>query len=322
MISKSATIFFLVLLLVACFYMQSYSEELLMENIGGDIFCIHYEDQNTCFFKFGEDLYIIDTFSSIALAEKQKKMITAKFKDVKNSYLINTLIKSDSIIGNDAFKDGVKIISSIGSLDLNNDKSESTQKKQTDEPMISNKGKSILNKVAIAFEGELRFYNDNKILDIIDSNKTEDLKNIIVNNQDKNTVFAGILFWNKIIPDLKGIKIRNYQSELEKIIKMNPTKIVPKYGTVGNYDDFLKFKEYIDTLITETQNNIKKGSTIEQTLDNVKLEKFNTWKFYAERHPINVQNAYNELKNENNQILEFLKAIQQNKENKENQGTK
>ena len=305
----------------------SFADDLSLHKIGENIFCISYMEQNTGFFKFGKDIYVIDTFFETEIAEKQKKLILrnslgffsrtfhwlfSKFKEEKFGFLLNTNLNVDSIAGDKVFADGFNIVTGLSAREylIENRDSVLSELDEKDQNKIE------LIPADIAFDKTLRIYHDDDVVEIIDVQNVYNRGNLIVNFKGESVIFAGLLFFNKIIPDLKGAKLRDYQRELGNIMKINPAKIVPRYGSVGSYDDFLLYKEYIDTLISETQKFVKKGSSIEDTLDNVKLEKFKDWEFYSERHPVNIQRTYNQLKNENNQILEFLKAIQQQKTDK------
>jgi hypothetical protein len=294
----------------------SNGDELTLEKIGEDIYCIHQSEINTGFFKFKDSIYVIDTHFPPSISESQKKLIRSVYKNEKFGFLIDTNNDIESVAGNQVFSDEAWILSNVTARDELSTKGNAilteAMKKIGDKELKKIK----IIPATITFEKELKLYDKDTSLEIIDAQNVYSTGNLIVNLTGKNVLFAGNLFFNKIVPDLKTAKLRDYAKELEGITKLNPSKIVPRHGAVGTNDDFLAYKEYIDTLISETQNFVKKGSTIEETLDGVHIEKFKDWKYYAERHPINVQKAYEELKSENNQILEFLKAIQQQKKDK------
>jgi hypothetical protein len=310
---KSKMILVIVCLSFISFASFVYAEDLKVEKIVDDVYCIHQGDTNSGFFKFKDKVYVIDSHFPIAISEKQKELIHSQFKTEKIEVLIDTNINIDSIAGNQTFSGESWILSSEAARSKLSEKGESLL---TDTKGILDEKELQKVKVFpanITFEKKLNYYDGNNVIEIYDAQDVYSTGNLLINIKGKNVIFAGLLFFNKIIPDLKDAKLRDYQKEIENISKLSASKIVPRFGPVGSFDDFLSYKEYIDTLVTETQNFIKKGSTIEETLDGVKIVKFKDWKFYSERHPLNVQKAYDELKKENNQILDFLKAIQQQK---------
>jgi len=311
-LNSKLTLICCTILILSCSGIMNGSE-ISLGKIDEDIYSITLDDINTGFFKFNNKIYIVDTFLLPSLSKTQKKLIRSIYKKEKFEFLINTNIDIDTIGGNQVFANETSILSTN---DARSELSENGEKLLL--LAIDKIEKKELKKVKIkpanfTFQKELKLYDDEMVIEIIDTQNVYGKGNLIVNLKGENVLFAGNMFFNKIIPDLKDSKIRDYLKELVNITKMSVSKIIPRHGEVGNFDDFLTYKEYIDLLISETQKFVKEGKSIEETLDGVNFEKFKNWKYYAERHPVNVQKAYDELQSENNQILEFLKAIQQQK---------
>jgi len=293
----------------------SFGGDLLVKEISKDVFCIQYNGVNAGFFKFNNSIYVVDTFYPLDLSKKQKKLVRSEYKKGRIEFLINTNVNYDSIFGNQLFSDEAKVLTSLSIREELSKRGKAIFKDALGEDAKDLEEVEII-LPDIAFEKGLKIFDGNDAVEIFDVQDVYNRGNIIVNLRGKNVLFAGLLFFNRIIPDLKDAKLRDYQRELGNIMKMSPAKLIPRYGPVGTYDDFLFYKKYIDELVSQTQKYVKRGASIEETLDNVKLEEFKDWQYYAERHPVNIQRAYEQLKNENNQILEFLKAIQRQKKNK------
>ncbi|MBU1627967.1 hypothetical protein KKB18_11420, partial [bacterium] len=208
---KSKLIFTLACFFVSFYVGISYAEDLKVEKVVDDVFCIHQKDTNSGFFKFKDKIYVVDSHFPTNLSEKQKELIRSQYKTEKIEALINTNINIDTIAGNQVFSGDAWILSSKSAKEKLSEKGESM--------LIEAKGirdEKELKKIKIisadlTFEKEIDFYNGQNVLEVFDAQDVYSPGNLVVNIKNKNVLFAGLLFFNKIIPDLREAKLRDYQ---------------------------------------------------------------------------------------------------------------
>src|SRR5437868_10857784 len=97
-------------------------------------------------------------------------------------------------------------------------------------------------------------------------------------------LFAGDLVIPGNIPYFKGRTqtVRNWIDALKRLEKLDIDTIVPGHGNVAQKDAITRQREFLEALVGGVDAEIKKGRTIDQTVQIVKLETFASWSHYSD----------------------------------------
>jgi glyoxylase-like metal-dependent hydrolase (beta-lactamase superfamily II) len=108
--------------------------------------------------------------------------------------------------------------------------------------------------------------------------------------------FAGDLFFESAIPNVKDAHILQWMKTLEEVLKMDADKFVPGHGNPGSKKDVAAFLAYLGDLQTMVQPAVDRGDSLEEVLRDIRLPaKYSSYRFQS-FFPANVQKMYMELK--------------------------
>jgi cyclase len=108
--------------------------------------------------------------------------------------------------------------------------------------------------------------------------------------------FLGDLFFNNAIPNVQDANILEWMKTLEETLKLDADKFVPGHGPLGSKNDVKKFLSYLEELKKSVEEAIARGSTLDQTIQDIQIPpKYSSYQF-KNFFPANVQKMYLELK--------------------------
>jgi cyclase len=108
--------------------------------------------------------------------------------------------------------------------------------------------------------------------------------------------FAGDLFFEAAIPNVKDAHILQWMKTLEAVLKIDADTFVPGHGKPGSKKEVAAFLDYFDDLKTIIQPAVDRGDSLEQVLHDIQVPaKYSSYRFQS-LFPANVQKMYAELK--------------------------
>ncbi len=123
------------------------------------------------------------------------------------------------------------------------------------------------------------------------------------NHSDNNIVLLlpqdKLLFAVDFIP-VETVAYRTMRSDypddwidsLKRVEQLDFETLVPGHGNVGRKEHVRLFRGYLEELTAAVKESIKKGMTLEQARDTVRLPKYEQWQRYKEWFPENVEGVY------------------------------
>ncbi|HKR81353.1 MAG TPA: hypothetical protein VJR69_16730, partial [Nitrospira sp.] len=79
---------------------------------------------------------------------------------------------------------------------------------------------------------------------------------------------------------------------LKRVEQLEFDTLVPGHGKIGRKEHVRMFRGYLEDLRTAVMEQIKKGASLEQAKQAVRLPKYENWGRYADWFPENVEGMY------------------------------
>lgn len=79
---------------------------------------------------------------------------------------------------------------------------------------------------------------------------------------------------------------------LKRVEQLDFETLVPGHGKIGRKEHVQMFRGYLEALTTAVQEALKKGLSLEETKQTVRLPKYDQWQRYADWFPENVEGVY------------------------------
>jgi len=247
---------------------------------------------NSCYVEVNNTYVVIDSGPTYSYAQQAYEVMKKK-KKLPVKYVIDTASSEVHILGNEFYKElGAKLlgpkdyIKHIGMKEklfletvLTKDAFVNTRVVSLDEYLEENKS--------------LVFNNMNISIKMVEG----DSDHLYVYIKEKGILFAGDFIFNNRIVELKsGRSLITWLKGLSELTALKWSDIISSHGYMTRRSALKKTETYLRLLKSEVMKEIKKGSSRDETIQNVKLLDFREDKFYEILHPKNVATAYDELK--------------------------
>lgn len=238
---------------------------------------------------------VIDTGGNPEQGYSLKKAVELKTKK-PICYVINTHVHPDHIYGNIAFKQpGVKF---IGHKNLARamavranyyiEKAEEQLDIKLSSKHIIPPDKSVKKHMTIDLGGRVL---------ILTAHPTAHTDNdLTVLDKNTNTLWMSDLLFIEHLPVIDG-SLKGWLSELKRMEKKKYNFVIPGHGNVvTDWPESLQAeKNYLEILLSEIRDMIKKGKFIEEAIENVGYSEQHKWKLFDQFHKKNVTTAFAEL---------------------------
>jgi cyclase len=114
----------------------------------------------------------------------------------------------------------------------------------------------------------------------------------------QKVLFAGDMVIPGFIPYYKGRSqtVRKWIEALKTLEKWDIDTVVPGHGEVAKKDAIKQQREFLEALVSEVEQAVKAGKTLEDAARTVKLPNYSKWVRYDEWLGENVKLVYAELK--------------------------
>lgn len=95
-----------------------------------------------------------------------------------------------------------------------------------------------------------------------------------------------------------GPPVKQIIEQLHRAKKLDFDVIIPGHANVGRREDLDIYIDYLTELVSQTEQAIEAGKTLEETQQGMKMDRFKTLKRWDEWFLLNVQGVYKQLKEE------------------------
>lgn len=238
---------------------------------------------------------VIDTGGNPQQGLALKKAIELK-TDKPVCYVINTHVHPDHIYGNIAFKQsGVKFIGHKNlarAMATRGDYYIEKAKDQLDINLTSKHiippDKSVKRHMTIDLGGRML---------VLTAHPTAHTDNdLTVFDKNSHTLWMSDMLFIEHLPVIDG-SLKGWLSEIKRMEKNQYNFVIPGHGpVVTDWPISLQAeKNYLQTLLSEIREMIKKGKFIEEAIEKVGYSQQHKWKLFDEFHKRNVTTAFAEL---------------------------
>ena len=107
-------------------------------------------------------------------------------------------------------------------------------------------------------------------------------------------LFAGDLIFEGRYPFFASARLKTLMDALRFLISFEAEIIVPGHGSLCNNDEVMRQLKYIEEIWMLTENHVRKGDSLEETLKDLKYPVYSE-RGYEKLHPWNIRVAYQQL---------------------------
>ena len=298
----------ILLTLTACAQAQARPDNFAIENVGDGIYVHHGEHLdidtgyqgdicNISFIVGSRGVAVIDTGGSLKVG-RQLRAAIRKVTALPVLYVINTHVHPDHIYGNAAFLPSHSNEAKpqfIGHEKLPN--AMETRKEQyakLNEKLLHDDAKgSELVKPTMVVKDTLELDLGDRKLKLTAHPVAHTNTDVSVMESKAHTLFAGDLLFIERTPVLEG-DIKGLIAEIEKL-KSSPAKqVVPGHGPVTKdwVEALNSAQHYLNVLLADIRASIKKGESMESTMNTAAASEKNKWKLFDVANRRNVNTIY------------------------------
>ncbi len=289
--------------LMGCVHAQTAHDNFAIENIGDGIYVHHgvhldiddgYQGDicNASFVVGSKGVAVIDTGGSLKVG-KQLREALRKVTPLPVLYVINTHVHPDHIYGNAAFlADKPQFIGHdklATAMELRREQYTKLNAKLLGEDA---KGSELV-KPTMSVKKTLELDLGDRKLTLTAHPNAHTNTDVSVMESKASTLFAGDLLFIERTPVLEG-DIKGLIAEIEKL-KSSPAKqVVPGHGPVTkNWIEALNnAQHYLNMLLTDIRASIKKGESMESTMNTAAASEKDKWKLFDIANRRNVNTIY------------------------------
>lgn len=257
-------ILFLCLAFVSLQLHAQQEEPITIENVSGAVYCLYGSGGNIGIYVGEDSLLIVD-----AQYAKAADAVMAKIKELspkKIEYLINTHYHGDHTSGNPIIGKDAQIISQ-----QNCKKSLLAGLKPEETP----ESIGAPNKT---FDTEMTITLGDETVRLVYMGPGHTSGDTIVIFDKAKVIHAGDLFFHGMPPYIDvndGSDTQNWVRTIQALAEKHPDfQVIPGHGKVTNMKEYVKFADYLNTLIKEVSAAIKAGKTKEQAVESIDLSSF------------------------------------------------
>ena len=247
---------------------------------------------NSCYVEVNNSYVVIDSGPTYSYAQEAYEIMKKK-KKLPVKYVINTSSSEVHILGNEFYKElGAKLLGPKGYI-----KHIGLKEKPFLETLLTKD--AFVNTRIVSLD---EYIEDNKNLVFNDMNISikmieGDRDHLYIYIKEKDILFSGdFIFNNRLVALRSGRSLLTWLKGLSELTALEWSDIISSHGYMTRRSALKNTESYLTLLKSEVLKEIKKSSSREKTIQNVKLLAFSDDKFYEILHHKNVANAYDELK--------------------------
>lgn len=148
-------------------------------------------------------------------------------------------------------------------------------------------------------------FSDELVIEL--GGKRVELRYVGRNHSDNSIVMAfpdeGALFAVDFIPTGRTLPFQtlndsyfpDWMESLDAVAAMDFEVLVPGHGALGDHSDVANMRAYLQDLYDAVAEQVAAGSTLEETIEAVKLEQYSDWGQYEAWLPLNIEGMYSRI---------------------------
>ena len=135
----------------------------------------------------------------------------------------------------------------------------------------------------------------NMVAELIPVGPAHTYGDIIVYLPEKKVLFAGDVGFFYVAPYVHWGNFSNWILELNRILDMDVTTIVPGHGPIGGKREIAEQRDYLILFQKEARKRFDAKMTPGQAASTITLGKFDAWRGAQDRLPMNTVRAFHEF---------------------------
>jgi cyclase len=305
------------------------AQELTLTKLGGHSFVLSaqkgYWTVNSIVIEAADKLVVIDTLPSPEYASKALKRIR-EISDKPIRFVVNTHCHADHFFGNEVFADAVilgnrycleeseaepaRIGEAVSGAIARWDELYKSADPDSDKyGMIEGMLEFLRHMKAnlesgfqptppnLVFDGEACLALEGITIRLIPSGPLHSKALLAVYVPEERVLAVPGLFHPQSLPELdaeKGPDAASLYSILKKLVDACPeaVHVVPGHGGISNIEDLKSQTDYLGELISAVKETRGRGLTLDQALEEIRLESFSGYGNYSSAHPNNIREEW------------------------------
>lgn len=243
--------------------------------LADDVYLFRHQFHQSMFITTSGGVIVTDPISGDAAAWLKTEI--AKLTDQPVRYVVYSHHHGDHITGGSVFADGAAFVSHAAAR-----------------AYIADAADALTPVPTITFDNRMFIDLGGKHVELIHTGRNHSDNSLVVLLPKEKILFAV-----DFIP-VETVAYRTMRSDypddwiesLKRVEQLDFDTLVPGHGKIGRKEHVRMFRGYLEDLRTAVMEQIKKGASLEQAKQSVRLPKYENWGRYAEWFPENVEGMY------------------------------
>lgn len=243
--------------------------------LADDVYLFRHQFHQSMFITTSGGVIVTDPISGDAAAWLKTEI--AKLTDQPVRYVVYSHHHGDHITGGSVFAAGAAFVSHAAAR-----------------AYIADAADALTPVPTITFDNRMFIDLGGKHVELIHTGRNHSDNSLVVLLPKEKILFAV-----DFIP-VETVAYRTMRSDypddwiesLKRVEQLDFDTLVPGHGKIGRKEHVRMFRGYLEDLRTAVMEQIKKGASLEQAKQSVRLPKYENWGRYAEWFPENVEGMY------------------------------
>ena len=243
--------------------------------LADDVYLFRHQFHQSMFNATPDGVIVTDPISGDAAAWLKTEI--AKLADHPVRYVVYSHHHSDHITGGSVFADGTAFVSHAAARGY-----------------IADAADPLTPVPTITFDNRMFIDLGGKHVELIHTGRNHSDNSLVVLLPKEKILFAV-----DFIP-VETVAYRTMRSDypddwiesLKRVEQLDFDTLVPGHGKIGRKEHVRMFRGYLEDLRTAVMEQIKKGASLEQAKQSIRLPKYETWGRYDDWFPENVEGMY------------------------------
>ena len=255
----------------------------------------HDDIANIGFIAGEECIAVIDTGGSIAIGNKLRTAIKT-VSPLPVCYVINTHIHFDHVLGNSAFKADQPKFVGHENLVLEIEQNRPFFLSEFAANLGENPDGASIIGPDIAVSDQLDLDLGNRVITLNAHSPAHSYTDLSIYDSKTGTLWLSDLLFIDRIPVLDG-NLKGWLKTMEELKLQDANHVIPGHGIVTMAWPRASAAQgnYLTMLLTETRDEINKGTFMEEVIESVGKTEKTKWLLHEQSHKRNVSKAFTEL---------------------------
>lgn len=273
--------------------------ETTVQKISDSVYVLTDKDMymNSTLILGGDACILVDTRQNVPTAnELQDAVKSITNKPVR--YVINTHYHGDHTFGNQVF--AAEAADIIGHKNVRSTLLRIAEQHKIlfrDYFKVPGMEDVVITPPTLTFEKELSLQFDGKTINMFHPDRAHTNTDSFIYVPELKLLITGDLFVNHTLGFTgdPGCSLSGWIRTIGEMEKLDIETIVPGHGPLGNKDNLVEFRQYLEKLLTVVKQEIDKGKDLAEMKESIKLPEYKDWGHYQDWLGVNIEAAYNEL---------------------------